>query len=531
VGIVSDKIAPIMLFLIPILVIFLTATVILMIRLLRPFFRFHWIIAVGGMTLSTVILFILHFFLPQNLVLLPWQPVSIFFFSPSWLLDGSSWPYVISLGMLGTAVTWTAIVRNEKEPTTWAITLILVCLGILGVASGNALTLILVWTAFDLVELISLTWSVEGQERVRGVMIGFATRLAGTGLLIWATVTSLAGGLLMDFRTLPESTHLLIILACGLRLGIFPLHLPYRKENVLQRGFGTTLRLVSAAVSLALLARIQVVILRPLTVIIMMVMVSLPALYGGWRWLTASEEIIGRPYWILGMSSLAVAASLQGNPTGSIAWGIMLILGGGVLFLFSARQRSLYWLPLLVLWGLSSFPFSATAAAWQAAGPLTWLQFALFLPAQALLIAGFIRHALHAGETSLESQETWKKTIYPVGLFFLVLTALLLGVWGWEGAARVGLWIPALVSLILSLAVAALALTTFSRLMLRPGQGSWVHIMHLEGVYRLLSGLFRLLSMGVSQVTSALEGDGGLLWSLVLMVLVLSLLSSAGMQP
>ena len=180
----------------------------------------------------------------------------LFSFSPTWLADGTSWPYALSLGALATVVIWTSIVRAENDPAAWAGTLLLTCIGILAVTAENPLTLILAWSAIDLTELFAMLRSTEGEERSRGVVIAFAARVAGTGLVIWGNLVSLATGNPMNFSATPESAGIYLLMAAGLRLGVFPLHLPYRKENVLRRGFGTSLRLVSAAASLSLLARI-----------------------------------------------------------------------------------------------------------------------------------------------------------------------------------------------------------------------------------------------------------------------------------
>jgi len=87
---------------------------------------------------------------------------------------------------------------------------------------------------------------------------------------------------------------------------------------------------------------------------------------------------------------------------------------------------------------------------WQPGNPISWLLLIPFLPAQALLMAGFLRHTLHPGETSLESQAKWVKVIYPTGLLILVIVALLLGFWGWDGAWTIGPWWLAIASLLLA---------------------------------------------------------------------------------
>ena len=93
--------------------------------------------------------------------------------------------------------------------------------------------------------------------------------------------------------------------------------------------------MISAASSLILLARIPASSLTsPLTPYLLM-LVSLAAVYGGWMWLRAPDELTARPFWLIGMGSLAVAAALRANPVGATAWGCALILSAErIVFIF-----------------------------------------------------------------------------------------------------------------------------------------------------------------------------------------------------
>jgi hypothetical protein len=517
-----------MLILLPVFGLCLTALAILILRLAQPKFKYPWMLAAGGATLALTSVFVWQIHFPDSFSLPPWQLVTAFFYAPTWLADGTSWAYALTLAALAAAVIWTSVVRAEKEPLAWAGTLILAALGILAVAAGNPLTLLLAWSAIDLFELITMLRSTEGENQTRDVIIAFAARLAGTGLVLWANLVSVSAGTQLDFRSIPPSTGIYLLMAAGLRLGVLPLHLPYRQENVIRRGFGTALRLVSAAASLALLARIPAPALKSALTPYLLVLAAIAALYAGWMWLRASDEILGRPFWILGFASLAVAESLRGNPTGSTGWGVAMILCGGVLFLFSARQRSVLWLPFIGLWALSSLPFSLTASAWQKGNSLSWLFILPFLPAEALLMAGFFRHCLHPGDTSLESQEKWVKVIYPAGLLMLMAAAILLGVWGWNGARVLGLWWLAIIVILLTSAFIFLSRRELIRTSESTLSSQWSRILPLNWFYSIIVVLYNFVHKITDILTASLEGEGGLLWSFLLLVLILSILSTRG---
>jgi hypothetical protein len=180
------------------------------------------------------------------------------------------------------------------------------------------------------------------------------------------------------------------------------------------------------------------------------------------------------------------------------------------------------------LWSLSALPFSISASAWQTGNQSSWLFIIPFVPAQALLMAGVVRHALHPGETSFESQAIWTKALYPTGLFMLTGTAVLLGFWGWIGSKVIGFWWVSIVSLTLAAAFSTLALTLLPRLALPNISTQWNRIFRLEWLLQILSALYHFFHRIADMITSSLEGEGGVLWSLTLLALILSVLSTWG---
>jgi hypothetical protein len=512
----------------PVLLLLFTTLTLLLLRLGRSKFKHGWLVAAGGTTLSLASVFLWRIGFPYEYRLPAWQPETIFPYSPAWLADGFSWPYALTLAGLSAAVIWTSVVRAESDPLTWAASLLVTAFGLLAVSAANPLTLVLAWTAIDLAELVAMLRSTQGPAQTEGVMVAFAARLIGTALVVWVAVHSAASGIRMDFASLPSEASLPLLLATGLRLGILPLHLPYQQETTIRRGFGTILRLVSAASSLALLTRVPSRATdTPLTPYLL-VLVALGGLYAGWMWLRASDELTGRPFWLLGMAALALGASLRANPAGSAAWGLALLTGGGFLFLYSARQRASFWLVIMSGLGLSALPFLPTASGWLSGSAPLAVFILPYLPIQALMLAGFIRHALHPGEVSLESQPRWARGLYLCGLIWLILIQILTGLWGWEGAAVVGVWWAALISLGMAVGLLLLAIRFLGRVAPSRSSGRWADILRLNWLYRLLWSLFRLAERLSTALTGALEGEGGILWSLLLLVLLLSLFTGGG---
>ncbi len=503
-----------MLLLFPVLVLTLTALLLTVLRVTRPQSRLSWWLAVGGALIAWSSVWLWPSHLPTSLASAPWQP--LFPGGPRWLADGYSWPYVLALTALMLGVVLTSALHLPANLLSWAGMFALTALGLLSVTAENLLTLVLAWAALDLAELVTMLHATSA-ERASDAVVAFATRLTGIGLAVWAGTRT---GILLDFAAVPAEAGLYLLFAVILRLGIVPLHLPHLHEPILRRDYGSVLRLVSAASGLAVLARLPVEATIRLFVPLL-TLIALMAFYGGYAWARVSDEIVGRPFWVLGMAGLAFAATVRGSPAGATAWGAALILCGGLLFLYSARHRTLLWVPLLGAFSLSTLPFSMSAAGWTGNVPLPWLPGIPLLLAHASLLSGYLRHAGHAGESSIESHPRGAQVIYALGLTVLLVSALTLGIWGWPGASITGTWWASLAAIL----VASLLTWLADRLASQRGiTGQWNALPPLAFLYRWSQSAARWTGKLTTLISEVLEGEGGMLWSFLLLALLVSLL-------
>ena len=525
-----------MFILITTLFLFLTALALMVLQVTRPGFRYGWLTAVGGAFLTWVSVLLWQVFMPLELSLPAWEP-GLFRDAPSFLADRLAWPYAFGLVSFALALILTAVAREDfPDPTGWAGVLALTAFGMLAILANNPLTLALVWAAIDLSELAAQIRIAQGERANERAVSGFAARVLGIVVLILAGMVSLSSGSPLDFQLVLPNVGILLVLAAGLRLGVLPLIPTYATNADSRRGFGIALRLVVAASSLVLLARIPAQgALSPLAPFLLLSAAG-TALYGGLQWLRSSDETSGRPFWVIGMSSLAIACALRGNPVGSVAWGAALTLAGGALFLSNAQNKILVRVLLVLgIWGISSLPFSLTAGGWQSNVPATWatwIALPVLIAAQALLVTGFIRHAMLASSVAPpESQPVWAKNIHPIGIGILLFSLTLLGFYGWDGAQTLGSPLAALAAGALT---GALYWLRPRLAFLNPVRAHWVQpgtgTSRLDSFYGALWGLYRQIGRFSGFIASLLDGDGGILWAMLFLVLFLSLLAT-GAQP
>ncbi len=475
---------------------------------------------------------------PLQVVITQWQLFGEASSSPIFRLDLSSWPYVISLSLLALAFILTDAARLEKEalPYNWALGLALVGLGLLAVMAGNPITLVLTWTAVDLVEFLMVISTAAGRRLGVQTVTLFSVRVAGTLLVILAILFARSQNTPFELAPIPESLALFMLLAAGLRLGVLPLNLPYTGEVYAWRGLGNVMRMIGPASSLMVLGRMPVKVVPENWQGLLIGLSALAAVYGGMMWLAADNELEGRPFWSIALAALAVVSVINGNPQASILWGTALILSGSVLFFYSAQRQQILILPLFGILGFVGLPFTPAAAGW--VGVIyasSGLVDVLFFLAVICLILGYLRHIFRPRE-ELYPMERWVHTVFPGGLLFLIAGEWLIGGIGWPGSLTLGVIWPSLVvvsiagigvglaiSLRRSLSKDAIAerwLGVFSRQV----GGVLSAIFRLNWLYQVIAWFYRLLQSTVQMLTAVLEGDGGILWSLVMLALLISLI-------
>ena len=517
-----------MLILITLFLLFISALALLILRLFNPDFRYSWLLAVSSAFLAWVLILFWQVNIPLELRLPAWQPEILFPESPLFLVDKLSWAYVFSLATLGLGTLLTAVSReNFPNPPSWAGTLALSGVGILAILADNPLALVLAWTAIDLAELLTLLGAVKGKVLRERVVISFSMRIIGSGFLIWAGLVSTATGTSLNFVSASRESGVYMLIAAVLRLGIFPIHLPLHTASALRRGYGTMLRLTSAATSLILLARIPYTSLESPFIPLILTFVSFAALYGSWMWFRVSNSLDARPYWILSMASLSLAATLRANPVGSVAWGSALILGGGAIFLSSLQNKWLNRLLQFNIIALSALPLTLTATGWISKTQIGWGYWLILLPTQALLLAGYYRHAQRTKETKFKTQTQLSRFIYPIGIGIIFFALFLLGIWGWQGAAFLGLWFLGIIASLLT------ALLIWLRPRIRaldPLEARWrqprTKEKATEGrVYSIFWNIYYFLRNISNLIANILESDGGILWTLLFIILFASLLA------
>jgi hypothetical protein len=549
-----------MLVLLPVFILILAASGILILSWIRPRYGYGyaWLGASSLAMVTWVLLLVMRWRTPAPFSIASWQSSKTLLEALNFQLDGVSWSYSFAMVSLVLTVVLTASARmNTSIPVSWAGSLAISGVALLAILATTPLALILAWTVIDLVELALLLRSSDQTRQAQQVVLSFSIRVLGTLSVILAMLVSQSqGGPLSLAQVNPESGIFLLI-GAGLRLGVVPLYLPYRQEVRMRRGLGTILRLVAPATALPLLSRLPATVAPPQYAPYFLLFTALASLYGGAMWLFSTDELNGRPYWLIALAGMSVGGVIRGHPEATISWGVALIIAGGTLFLYSSRTRRLNYIPLVALLGLTGLPFTPAASGWGGlvVPPFNALDI-VYMAAHSLVLMGFARHAMRPAAES-PRMERWAEAMYPLGLLILTVSYWVIGLIGWKGSIAVGTWWAAVISTIAAVGGAILLqrmehlpedpatplpaaprgriapqavvarLRWWVILSQRIGRGLSV-ILRLDWFYELFFLVYNLVQQIILFFTAILEGAGGMLWVILLLVIFVTLVGGGG---
>lgn len=513
-----------MLVIAPILILLVAAIALAVLAWVRPRFSYQWLLVTGASFLAWSLVWVWRLNLPRSIQLEDWTVGGLLYSSPLLIVDGISWPFTMALTTLLLAVFLTDVLNATViDWRHWAGILLIGSLGLLSLIAGNILTTVMAWVLLDGMELAVLIQQVEEPEKRRGIIVYYSTSMLGTMLVVLAAVISQTDQVHLAYDSITPEILIYLILAAGLRLGILPLQTIFLQDSGHQRSLGTVIKLVAPAASLVFLARVAYVGVALITATWIYLFLILAALYAAFAWFQAADEIEGRRFLIMGMSSIALAAAVSGQPSAVIAWSIALVYSGGMLFISTLRQKENLWLSGLGLLGITSIPFTQGAAgASMYVSPMHPL-LPLFIIAQAIILAGYARHVLRLDEPA-QYTERWVKLVYPAGLAVLPfshwISSTLFSTRASE-APGAPIW-PGLAALVLA-ALLWIALRRGLVLRFVDNFQRVEIVFSLRWFYQALNWMFGRFGVSARFITNLLEGQGGVLWALLILTLILSL--------
>lgn len=478
--------------------------------------------------------------LPTNIVFLNWEISDLLETSPVLAIDYSSWPFAFSIATLILAIVLSSPINlsSRSEILNIAGSLSFVAISYFSILASNLVALLLGWAAIDIIEFLVLLRNNPGSGNNQRIIIGFTSRIGGMMLVFLAIVLgSRETGFQSGYDDLSPLAGLPVLLGIGLRLGLFPIHLTYPEGTNIRRSQGNLFRFIPPATSLVLLARIpqQTFTLSYLSIIRILTFVA--AGYGLFKFLSEKRELDSRPFWIMALSSFAFLSAINEVPYSSTSFGVGMILVGGALFLHDAQTKFIRVLLLLGAVLISGLPFTPNINGLSGlVGAESIFDEILSLLCFLVLLFGMIRKVLRKPALS-EGQERIVYLTYPLSILLLIISYLVLGIFGWPGSMGIGSWRAVLTGVGIAIIGMIIYRVLSSKIngileQVRYFLQTNPNIKRLIGeklkfswVSSIMKWMINNIAKAVNWFTFLLEGERGLLWGIVFLVLIVMIIS------
>ena len=451
---------------------------------------------------------------------LGWNTGSILLSKPALIFDGISIPLALSLA--GIILYATLSQRFSPPQMAWISTLGGICY--LTVHSDNVYTFLLFWT---LIEIFWITYSVLNQavaERDIQLILPIVVRLGSPLLLIYAASIGMEEGINAHLSEFNTAAGPILLLAGVFGLIVWFLGVDTTTFEGERVDLERILRLLPAAISITLITRgaeiMDPILIQPGLKIIIAI---LSMLLGLFSILSTGRELTNK-IWSYGVIGLIVASALISSSS-SLSWGMVLLLPG-VLIYQSYKSKSQLMVALVIASiGTIPLPF---LPAWNGAEIFTrGVSGVMFAIAAGTLFGGiFFKNSSLVNEEENPSDPI--PLLYILSPIILLITQFVIALeYNLLDSSKkflsipILVWIPVFLIVLIYVFSERIPVVNLFRI-----QENFQNIRRLISLFA--SRTTRIVNQAVVLITNLFEGEGGLIWALLIGFLLLTLITLSG---
>jgi hypothetical protein len=466
---------------------------------------------------------------------IPWAPGSLFPDPLEFRAGSSSVTFALFFCFLLTLIVWTRPLRRSMGRTPRLVVYLLVLAGITACFANSPLAVIVTWSLIDFLSFLVMLFLKSPIEIGSGgistpfthSMGVLAINMLGTILVAFSLFMGPAGVAewSVPWGASPIGLASILFLSGILfRILLAPIQFTFSRIQTTSAGTELLLRILSPAVTMCLLSAIWPPTgsgwqltwpTMPLAIILLLT---------GWQWCLSSSAFGRRDTFFLLLPgfTLLTAIALPDAAGVFTAGGGMLILGGGILLLYTGYLTHQRWLAIfpvflgIVFAGIPFFPFSIWSGSVYP-GLLSSSGFPLLLVLgllQIFILCAVFRLAFEPVE-EFPSNEPAFLLAYAAGM---AVASIALFLPGWKGVTSIGsVVIPPI------LLAGGWLLILLIRQIQRIGSSATFYlekVLRLEWLQRAAVYIFQQAAALVSGMESFLSGEGAMLWSLGIALLL-----------
>ena len=520
-----------MLFLLPIILFGLTCVALALLRLRGMRMAYIWLLP----AFITLVCWSLFLVLPvpatASVIKIPWLYSLEESGSLVFNLDSNSWGFVFLLISLVLSYFFTLPIRLEQEKRTvlWIGWMLLSISAVLSFTAGSIITLILAWTLFDLVDFAFSFFVLKTAAEEQSLAEPYLSKILSVSLLIVANVFLKPGSTQLIPNSLQPIAYFLILFAAVFRTGLFPFRLVKRADDQSGVSFEFLKKITLVLSGFSLLSHLPANFLNVISNSLLGIIFLFLSLF--FTIISLFKHANTYEVWLDGVICLAIISVFSGNPQTLLGWAGVVMAGAGVQQFYSMRSSRFNYSALLGVVAVSGLPLTIGLVALNglsSKGNFLWE--ILCLPVYSLLLLDLIQKII-TPQKDKPAVESWYLAVYFFGLFLLALSpfALIVKRVITSTDAFENWWMGVLVAVI-TLAAFLLNLRQKDlKTKLEEYSNKLAPILDFL-CFNWLNEVWKWVSLIITEVfsfiTQLLEGEGGVIWAIVILALLVSIIGA-----
>lgn len=443
-------------------------------------------------------------------------------------VTNGNWPIAFSILTTLPALLLTGIARLNvrKDLISWSCGVIFTGISFLTVIASDLWAVVIFWTVFDLLEIFYHLVIVPTADQI-SLQRSLVLRFFGSLLLIYNTALLSRSGINPLAANISGEQSVLFVLAAILHSGVLPFSL---SVNIDQKS--TTEKIINRLVKLLLLTTsfsilsffntpvVQFPVGLGLSVLIIFLLIQLGIQLNSGKIEEYNEK------WQIFIAFFIVFLFYNLGNLGF--WIASFFISSIFLILYTHRSKSSIVFPLITLLLISGLPYTLIAFGVRGFAETKNLILLIFsVVFLSLYLGGFVR-TIKQERDEIEKMEPLFQIVYLFGLLVIVLSKGLIA-FKYFGPPQdeLSLWWLSVFTLLLTGMLHILSTKKNIRIpfgLTMDQSAITTKILALDWLFTLgdaAAKRIRYLAVGFSNL---LEGAGGLLWAIVLLVLILSIL-------
>jgi hypothetical protein len=358
-------------------------------------------------------------------------------------------------------------------------------------------------------------------------------RMIGTVLGILSII--LAGSQLSSTSIIsifPEISGILI-LASLLRIGVIPIQPSVSPQDSTRLGLETISQLILVAPSIVVMNRLASSSFEGGYASGIMILSLILVCISSIHWISYTKKLQGRKYWILGLFSFCIIAALQSEPESTQIWGTSLLFSGTILSLSSVMNKGFKWLPFLGLLGLLPLPLMPNILGLSLlSGENLFISLVISI-VWALYIFGYLKFLI-LDYQSVEPVEGFDRITKPAVIVILVMVYywIIVSIGGFQVIINplvTNNWWVGIIICGLVIGFRLIELIGFPARLIKYSEPI-LQILSFNWLERMLEWIFETISVSLTLIAKILEGRGGVLWSLLITISLITMFISHFLQ-